>query len=137
VYQGLINDCYLTLLTLDFLRQRGPRGFLYTFEVDLRQAADDSPYCEIDVCAVVNGDLVIGEVKKGDKLERQRLPEEQCISRYHELAEGLGVRLAVFATAETAWSERTSEAINSVFRDSVVPVQQLTHSDLFAEPRSR
>lgn len=57
------NSSHLTVLALDKLRQEAPDGFHYISETNILNPNSSKPKQEIDVLAIVRGEIILGECK--------------------------------------------------------------------------
>lgn len=71
---------------------------------------------EIDLLAIADGRLFIGEAKTADVLQKTKKGELKWLHRFAGVATALTTDEVVFATAAGKWSPRTSGAIRGVFK---------------------
>ena len=64
LYQGVKNNMFVPLLTLSYLKRKSKRSFLYVPELELRRTpSTPKPDCEVDICCIQDGRIVLGECK--------------------------------------------------------------------------
>jgi len=129
VYQFFLHNGFVGTLALDWLRAQSEDSFLFTGDLELIKQGSNSrkPGFELDIVAVVDGNVVLGEAKKGDTLE------DKEIKKYLYLANQVGARKLVFATFGAAWSERRRSSIERILGTDVEQIL-LTNSDLVSTP---
>jgi hypothetical protein len=122
VYQFLKNDGRVVALGLDYMSQNSSHSFNYSPEI--RFSTDHGTLSgEIDLCAVWNGELVIGEAKKQGQLADSVSEEGKIIRKYVSLATKLHTRRVVFCTMSSEWRASTLDAIVRGFHGRLpVPV---------------
>jgi hypothetical protein len=115
VYQLLKLDGRVPLLALAKLK-KGSRSFLYMPEVHL-----DGPNLdmEIDLWAIVDGRIVLGEAKKGNEIEPKARAERQRCAELASVVERITADTFVLATAAPVWSNRTSLEMKNALDPSV------------------
>lgn len=107
------ND--VVLLALDALRTMSRRSFGWMHETALYWADTSKLFAEIDVLALLDGQVVVGEAKKADHLSRQRTAKAEAaeVAGYVTAAKRIDADVLVFATAADKWSTSTMAAIES------------------------
>jgi hypothetical protein len=123
VYQGVLNDMRIPLLTLDYLRRKD-RSLSYTDELEIWKPDAPKPFIEIDICCVYEGALTIGEAKTTDRIEGGGKRERRSLHKYREVALLLGARRFVLATLG-AWSAETLANATNTFADTNVEVMSV------------
>jgi len=103
VFLGLDNNIHVPILALNNLATPA-RSLLHMPEVVVRRPGETD--LEIDLWAIADGRIVIGEAKKGDKLDETSEEETDRCQRLVKLARDLTVDELVMATAKR-WSKRT------------------------------
>lgn len=106
VYQTLTHDGAVTLLALGAIKQE-TQDFLYTPEMEIVEQGEDKPYCEVDIWSVVNGDVIVGEAKRGNRLQDA---QAQKLAR---IAEAVSADVVVLATAASQWRESAVNAMGN------------------------
>ncbi|MGD6844698.1 hypothetical protein ACQCVH_19570 [Bacillus infantis] len=87
IYQAYSHNSLVPILTLARLKQTSST-FQYIPEIKTRQdIASSKPTMEIDISCVVDGNIVIGECKKGNNLKDKSNTDEDVIKKYLKLAE--------------------------------------------------
>lgn len=110
-YLGLINNARVPLLALSELAE-GTRSFLHMAES--RVSAYDKRDLELDLWAIADGRILIGEAKLGDRIESSAAGEKERLASIRDLALQLTADEVVFATA-TQWRSETRR-----FADAIV-----------------
>lgn len=99
IYQFYRHNTHVTTLTLGVLKEDA-LSFIYVPELELH--SDESPEdikAEIDICAIVDGELIIGEASIAANKTRSD------IDAYVDLANELGVETIVFSTLADTWNQ--------------------------------
>lgn len=104
VYLALDNNIHVPILALNQLAATA-RSFLHMPEVIVRRPGETD--LEVDLWAIVDGRIVIGEAKKGDKLDESPDAEVERCRRLKRLFQELTADELVLATADSRWSQRT------------------------------
>jgi len=104
VFLGLDNNIHVPILAINNLATPA-RSMLHMPEVVVRRQGETD--LEIDLWAIVDGRIVIGEAKKGDKLDETSEEEADRCQRLVKLAHDLTVDELVMASAKKQWSKRT------------------------------
>jgi hypothetical protein len=103
-FQGITNDIHVPILALDEIG-RSARSLLHMPEVVVKRPGSDD--LEVDIWAIIDGRIVIGEAKVGDKLENTRAKEAGRADRLGALLRDLGADEFVMATEKDQWHSRT------------------------------
>jgi len=132
IYQFLRHDGYVGVLALACLKGRTDSSFMFTTDLELtkKDATDRKPDLELDILAVLDGELVLGEAKKGNRLGATAAAEKKEIQKYCRLAKELVAKKLIFATFSDTWSGETIKNLESVIANLPVDVILLTGSDL-------
>lgn len=101
-FHGWKNDFYVPILALNYFKKQSTNYFEYMNEIDIFE--DDKKYAEVDFICNVDGQLIIGECKKNNKIE------ESQIDKYVYIASNCGCDEVVFVTMEE-WSKDTNDLI--------------------------
>ncbi|WP_409291133.1 hypothetical protein [Peribacillus sp. SCS-37] len=110
IYQAYYHNSLVPILSLNRLKSKSKKSFNYIPEVEIRKDKSSlKPIMEIDICCVVDGNIVIGECKKGNNLKGGR-SEEEVIKKYLSLAEEIQAHTVVFSTMEN-WSQTTRDLL--------------------------
>jgi hypothetical protein len=80
---------------------------------------------EVDIWAVIDGRIVIGEAKKSNQLESSDRLEKQRCAGLRTLVADLTADEFVMATAGSSWSERSKNNVERTI-GSTTPVHWLT-----------
>lgn len=122
--QGLRSNIDVPILALAALA-KSARSFLSMPEAIVhRHGADD---VEIDLWAIVDGRIVIGEAKRSDRLEKTEKAERRRAIDLREIAYFLTADEIVMATTASRWSERSRTNLESAI---LPPVRVRWLSDL-------
>ncbi len=115
IYQFLRHDGYVGVLALGCLKGRTDNSFLFTPDLELikKDSTERKPELELDILAVLDGELALGEAKKGNRLGATAAAEKREIQKYSRLAKELVAKKLVFATFSDAWSGETIKNIKS------------------------
>ena len=113
VFQAIDNDARAPLLALDHLRKE-TRSFLSAPEMDIYRG--EALIAEIDLLAFVEGRILMGEAKSGDRLEDNERREREVIQRLRRIADAITAHEVVFATTSPGWSSTTERLIRGEFR---------------------
>jgi hypothetical protein len=117
VYQAYFHNSSVPLLTIAKLKETSSKHFEYISEIEIRQNPSDSkPNMEIDICCISDGNIIIGECKKGNKLSEktgdERVAEEKAvIEKYIDIANKIGADRIVFSTLSENWNQTTLDLI--------------------------
>ncbi len=132
IYQFLNHDGYVGVLALACLKGRTDNSFLFVPDLELtkRDSTDRKPDLEMDILAVLDGELALGEAKKGNRLGATAAIEKKEIKKYCRLADELVAKKLVFATFSDTWSSETIKNVQFATADLSVDVILLTGSDL-------
>ena len=114
VHQALSGNCEIPIRALAKIASQS-RSFGETPEVLVTFA--DGSKIEIDMLAISNGRIIIGEAKVGSTVKDSGPKERAWLKKLAAVATALAVDEVVFATA-TEWKERTRGAITAAFNDS-------------------
>jgi len=117
-YQGLDNNMYVTVLTLNKLQKNCKRSFIYLPEIELSYIENgDKKKKEIDICCICDGDIVIGECKKNNKIENTRKKEIDILKTIADIFLKLKANKCIFSTYSNNWREETAKLIGNIFHD--------------------
>lgn len=128
VYQFLRHNGYVTVLALNYLKEKANESFLYTPDMEIAKRGATDVFMELDILCIPDGMLLIGEAKKEDRLGNSKQEEIDAVRRYDRLAEQIGAESLVFATFADRWSDKTQEHIADVVMERKVIL--LTRSEL-------
>ncbi len=121
-YQGLTSNIHVPILALAEL-SRSTRSFLHMPEAVVHRSGHED--IEVDIWAIVDGRIVIGEAKKSDRLESSDRREKQRCAALRVLVADLTADEFVMATAAPAWSERSKNNVERTI-GSTTAVRWLT-----------
>ena len=121
-YQALRNNVQVPVAAL-YKLQSEAKSFLDLSEVELTNT--EGTVVEIDILAIVDGRIVLGEVKTSDLVAKTNQGEMLWLQKFRSAAEALTADEVVFATAAPNWRKRTVEHIHTVFDDMNIVVRLL------------
>jgi len=123
------------VLTLHKLQSLAKESFLFVPEIELRQQSANllHPYLEIDICCLVDGAIVIGECKKGDKLERTARKEKTRLNKYKHIMESIGASRIIFSTLSDDWNDTTKYRIHEAFTGTRISVDLMLKDYLLTQ----
>ena len=129
VYQGYSQGMVAPILTNDCLRANSS-SFQFAAEQQVFERDATEPLMEIDVCAVADGKLLIGEAKGCSSIENSAKERRKVIEKYRDLARQLGVHRVVFSTMADEWTPGTASDLEQAFAGSTIELVSLTGKDL-------
>lgn len=132
VYQFLKGDGDVVALSLDYMSRNSKTSFNYSPEIRF-QDKDSTVTGEIDICAVWDGVLVIGEAKKQGELAPSESETRKTINKYVRLAAMLNARRVVMCTASPEWRSTTVAIVRSAFQDKLAAPVFLTAQELLGK----
>ena len=130
VYQFLKGDGDVVALSLDYMAQTSKHPFDYSPEIKF---GNDSFKGEIDICAVWDGVLTIGEAKKNGKLGSSDSDTQKTVQKYVRLAAMLNARRVLFCTTSPEWNSSTIETVERAFDGKLAKPRFLVKTELFGE----
>jgi hypothetical protein len=95
-------------------------------------AKDGSLDGEIDLCAVWEGMLTIGEAKKQGQLASSEAELRKLAGKFVSLSNALYARRVVFATMSPEWKATSVDAISRAFDSQLATPIFLTAKDLLS-----
>ena len=131
IYQAIANDGHIPVLALGVLSERHDHQISFADELKYQEAGATGRWMEADLNCVVQGDIIVGEAKKADRLASSAKHERDIVERYSNLAQRLQASRVVFATAAPKWRPETEKLIRDGFRDSRIRVHLFNHDDLY------
>jgi hypothetical protein len=132
VYQFLKNDGDVVTLGLDYMARNSKFPFDYCPEIEFRR--NDSLDGEIDVCAVYDGVLTIGEAKKTGELASSTSEARRIINKYARLAKMLNARRVFFCTTSKEWKSSTIDTVREGFRENLAVPMFVAAEQLLCKP---
>jgi predicted RNA-binding Zn-ribbon protein involved in translation (DUF1610 family) len=136
VYQFLKSDGDVVVLSLDYMSRNSKLPFNFSPEIKFRDNGAQFTG-EVDLCAVWDGDLTIGEAKKQGELAPSASDIQKIVKKYVRLADMLNARRVVFCTASPEWKNSTIEAVAKAFAGRAAVPRFLVASDLLTSPLPR
>jgi hypothetical protein len=122
VYQFLRNDGAVVALSLDYMARTSSHPINYSPELKF-QDRNSTFSAELDLCAVWDGVLAIGEAKKNDELARSDAESRKIIEKYVRMADLLKARRVFFCTSSEEWKSSAVAAIHQAFHDKLaIPI---------------
>lgn len=122
VYQAFLGNFEVPVAALTRLKDES-RSFGETPELELTDPSGRK--FEVDILAIADGRLIVGEAKANDALGKTKREEVQWLRQFRAFAEALTAEEVVFATGANSWREITAQRIDSAFHDSGVMVRTL------------
>jgi hypothetical protein len=83
-------------------------------------------HIEIEIWAIVDGRIVVGEAKKDDKLERNEDTQRKRCDALKGILSALTADVFPMASASPEWSERTRKVVEDRL-SGVVPTRRLNN----------
>jgi hypothetical protein len=111
VFQGLRANALVPMLALAQLKTQA-RSFLYMPEAVVMTPG--RPDLEVDLWAIIDGQIVIGEAKKSELLEKTARNEKSRCKALRTLAEAITADKFVMATASSEWGTRTRSNVSDL-----------------------
>jgi len=109
VYQAHSENMVVPILTLNFLKAYASESFMFCVPMKLERDNPHSP--DIDIVAIVDGEIVIGECKKPNKLRKD------LFNRYDSIASRINAENIVFSSIDrenTCGKNKCEECSNGV-----------------------
>jgi hypothetical protein len=94
-------------------------------------STDRKPEFELDICSVVDGEVVLGEAKKENRLGETARAENREIQKYVNLATQIGAKKLAFATLGDSWSDETLRNVERATEKRNLDLIMLNRSNLF------
>jgi hypothetical protein len=116
VFQALAANAQVPVLALASLA-RDTRSFLYMNEVVVRAPGRND--LEVDLWAIADGQILIGEAKKSDKLVKTAKDERARCNALRALATAITADQFVMATSSGQWSQRTRDSATTMIGPAV------------------
>lgn len=111
IYKGYVNNMIVPILTLYKLMSNSKESFLYIPELEV--ISGDSKQ-ELDICCIVDGEIIIGECKKPNELTNKE------IKKYKNFYYQLPSKYIVLSTFNIdGWSNLTLTKINKILGEQV------------------
>ncbi len=123
VYQALDHDIRVPILALSQLAE-GARSVLIRPEADVWR--DGEWIAEVDLWAIIDGKVVVGEAKTDDRLDPERAKERKAASRLAQVAAAVATDEVILATTASAWNPTTITTMNAALTPHSLPLRALT-----------
>jgi hypothetical protein len=123
VYQALRQDIRAPILALSKLTE-GARSVLTRPEADVNNSA--GWVAEVDLWAVVDSKILVGEAKTVDQLDADRAKEHKAAARLARVAAAVTADEVILATTAPAWNPTTIDTMNNAFKEHASPLRMLT-----------
>jgi hypothetical protein len=120
VYQALKHNVRAPVFALARLKEK-TRPFLYAPELEVH--FDNGDKAEVDLWAIVDGRIVLGEATSTSTLEENAKKEDRRLKRLCRIAKAATADEVVFATMASEWENSTRKRINKTFEACRVPVR--------------
>ncbi|MGH2490964.1 MAG: hypothetical protein ACRDF9_05590, partial [Candidatus Limnocylindria bacterium] len=111
VYQAVIENARVPVLALHALRVGSRLGFTFSPELNVYERGASEPFIELDIWAIVEGRICVGEAKTVDRLAEQG--ERDVIARLVRVAEAVTADELVVATTQDALRPATRALLES------------------------
>jgi len=131
VFRALSQNAHVPVLALDTMRD-GAQSFQFSPQLDVLKSG--KKVTDIDICAIVDGQIVVGEAKIRNLLD-PRGSELKAVAALHEIGRAAGADRVIFATYSRAWSSKTRTHIQGAFKDARPKARVLAQRDLLREWR--
>lgn len=112
-YQAFSNNVQVPSRALARLAENS-RSFDEMPNVEVHR--DNESKIELDLWALVDGRVVIGEAKSGVRIKKNAAKEQEWLRRLADVAKAITADVVVFATA-TSWREQTRTHIHAAFQN--------------------
>ena len=120
-HQGLRSNAHVPILALSELAGRA-KSFLYMPECVVHRPGLSN--MEIDIWAVIDGRIIVGEAKSTDHLESTAKLEKKRCAAFRDLANVLSADEFVMATSMSSWSQRSKRNVDEII-SPFMPVKWL------------
>jgi hypothetical protein len=134
-YQFLKSDGDVVVLGLDYMSRNSKLPFDFSPEIQFQDGSEFAG--EVDLCAVWDGELTIGEAKKQGELAPSACDIQKIVKKYVHLANMLHARRVVFCTTSAEWKKSTIEAVTTAFAGKVAVPRFLVAADLLSQSCAR
>jgi hypothetical protein len=101
-------------LPVQVLRELRPRRGSMLWVPERTVFKDGNEVQEVDIWALIDGQIVLGEVTGSDTLEKTKRKEVERVHRLARLVNELTADQMVFATSARRWSARTLESVKLI-----------------------
>ncbi len=122
-YLGIAANIHVPVLALAEAA-KGSRSFLQMPEAVVHRPGKKD--IEIDLWAIIDGCIVVGEAKKSDHLERNETLERTRCDALKDIVTAMTADQFLMASAEPAWAERTRAVVASRLAPAI-PVRWLNN----------
>jgi hypothetical protein len=129
VYQGLDSNVQVPVVALAELAKPA-KSFLYMPEALVRTPGHND--LEVDLWAIVDGKILIGEAKKSDKLETTVRREKARCTALRAVADAVTADQFVMATSSAQWNQRTRDSVTKLISPAV-PICWMEYLDSQAQ----
>lgn len=123
VHQATAGD-FRTICVV--LKDYQAQSTAFDFAPQLDVHRGDTKLCELDIWAIVDGRLVIGEAKSNDRLEKTEAQERQLLNRLVQVARAITADELVVATSANSWRETTRALIKDKLSDPYINTRVLS-----------
>jgi hypothetical protein len=122
VYQALSHDVSAPVLALSKLAE-GAQSILVRPEADVYDGQD--LLAEVDLWAIIDGRIVVGEAKTVDRLDLTRARERRVAARLASVAQTATADQVVLATTAPGWNQGSVAVMQRALERSGIPLRQL------------
>lgn len=122
VFQALRSDAREVVLALNSLSEASKRAFHYEPQMEL--ISGDRVMSEIDIWAIQDGQIVLGEAKTGNRLGSNSDEERSVAMKLHRAARACTAdRVLLATTARTGWRTASRAVVDEIFLGSQIAVE--------------
>jgi hypothetical protein len=127
VYQAFLHNAHIPVLAIKSLKTEGGRR-PFDFTTDLDVFRDGAKIDEIDFVAVADGQVIVGEAKKGNALTNgaSENAERRAVSKLVQVADGLSADIIVIASASAAFKRATVDNLETEAAHKGIAVRIMT-----------
>ena len=122
VYQTLHLNGLVPLLALQRLSQDA-KSFSFMHESEV--TGGNTQIMEVDLWAIKNGEIILGEAKSNNVLSNGKKEEEKQCARLAEVSEKFTADKFVLATSSTSWDDRTIKTMTEKLERSRIQLVPL------------
>jgi len=110
VYQGTPGDVATIVLSLHSLKKETRHAFDFSPQLDV--VSEKGLLGDLDIAALADGRILVGEAKSNDRLGDDEKKEREVLNRLHSAGVALRADGIVLATASRRWRKKTRDLIN-------------------------
>ena len=122
-FQAVDQNARVVVLGLEELRNHA-RAFDFAAPMDVLQG--NNLVGEVDLLALADGRIIVGEAKSNGKLGKTAEEERHAASKLRRVAEAATADMIVFATTEENWSDATMANVSEAFKGSSIAIRWMS-----------